>query len=324
MVKAITKSDINKIRRLSVKCCDDVRVQKYVRRMCGNIYHLISEYTKANKLVLDKVLKEFLSGSGPESAGQIAINKKSVAYIVTRANVREGMTFIMNFGMRGCKVILWALSEHPTLINNASAFNERFYVLTGQTDITKIYSVVRNCKEKCALPCSFVSLSSNGPVSASRMTAFPFHEETLRTKREPAFLENNANKIKVTDVYPPLSKHERAYMALPKNAMYLPWVSGYQYWVVNENHYYIKLMKENRQLFISGPSGNTDLQFSVFKIFKDYDFNLSLLSCIAWMCNTPDHSPCEIILAAIPFGLKDWDISMNSFKYINRLLEQSK
>jgi hypothetical protein len=314
---------IAKMRAISVKCCGNKSVQEYIKKMCNNIYRLIVEYTKANKLELLTTLKEYCSTvNNKSSAGQIEITYSNINYIRYEANVREGMTFIMNFAMTGCKIILWALSKNLALINNKQSLIDRFFVLTGQRSIDNIYNIVSECKENCLLPCKFTSLSLDGVVTASRMTIFPFHDKLLRIKRLPTFLNINSNKIEKEAIYPPLSIYEVRYMGKDADGPYLPWVSGYQYWELNKDHYYAKLMIDNNQLFISGPSGNTDLQLSIFKLFSDYDLNLSLLSCVAWMCNTPDHSPCEILLAAIPFGLKDWDITIDAFEYVNILLSK--
>jgi hypothetical protein len=321
------KEKIEKIRGISVKCCDKKKVQEYIKKMCNNIILLIDIYAENNNEDKLKVYIECLSGKnnykGKDSAGQINITNESIFYIQTSVNVREGMTLIMNFAMNGCKIILWALAYKPELIENGNLLKDRIFSLTGQRNVEKIYETLKTCSEDCAISCMFFNLLNDGPVSASRMIVWPFHDKLLRSKRGTAFLNDDTNKIEKRDIYPPLSKFEIGYMDLKKTDVYLPWISGYQYWEINKEHYYTKLMIDNNQLFIAGPSGNTDLQFSILKIFKDYDFNLSLLSCIAWMCNTPDHSPCEILLATIPFGLNDWDITIDSFGYIEGLLSKT-
>ena len=80
-------------------------------------------------------------------------------------------------------------------------------------------------------------------------------------------------------------------------------------------------MEKNKQMIVTGPSGNTDLNLSIFRLFGDFDINLAIFACIAHMCSSPDHSPCEILLASIPYGLNDWTIDKDSFKYINNKLK---
>ena len=74
-------------------------------------------------------------------------------------------------------------------------------------------------------------------------------------------------------------------------------------------------------MVVCGPSGNTDLNLSILTLFDNFDINLAIFACIAQMCNTPDHSPCEILLASIPYGLTDWSIEEDSFKYVNKKLK---
>jgi hypothetical protein len=80
-------------------------------------------------------------------------------------------------------------------------------------------------------------------------------------------------------------------------------------------------MRHNKQMVICGPSGNSDLNLSILRLFDNFDINLGIFMCVVQMCNAPHHSPCEILLAAIPYGLNDWTIEMDSFKYINKKLK---
>ena len=200
--------------------------------------------------------------------------------------------------------------------------HKRLYNLTGIHDIAKIVKYIKNCERKgCILPCKFVSLASDGAVSASRMSAYPLNNAL----REPRLKKIDRYFVKVKDVYPKLSKYELEYIKVDcKDEMKnnkLQWISGLQYWEVNENNFYIKLMRQHKQMVVCGPSGNTDLNLSIFSLFDNFDINLAIFACISQMCNTPDHSPCEILLAALPYGLDDWAIDQDSFKYIYKKLK---
>ena len=75
-------------------------------------------------------------------------------------------------------------------------------------------------------------------------------------------------------------------------------------------------------MIVCGPSGNTDLNMSILRLFDNFDINLAIFACISHMCSQPHHSPCEILLASIPYGLNDWSIEEDSFKYVNNKLKK--
>lgn len=318
-------ANLKDLRNISKECCDREYIKKYICDVCKLIIELITDYSNDNNKDVSDTLKYYLSGneigSNITSAGQTSSDK--LFEVIKEGNLREQMTIIMNFAMRGCKVILWAICNNSKLIKQEkiNELKTRLYHLTGLKDINVIQEYVLDC-ETCVLPCSFVSLSKDGSVTTSRMTSFPM----LNILREKRINNNNNNyKVKISDVYPPLSKRELNYMNLISLAdHYLPWITGFRYWQVNNENFYIKLMKEYNQLIVSGPSGNTDLQLSVLSLFNNFNIDYSVISCVAWMCNPPDHSPCEILLAAIPYGLDDWGIAdnLNAFEYIKNKLKK--
>ncbi len=80
-------------------------------------------------------------------------------------------------------------------------------------------------------------------------------------------------------------------------------------------------MKQKKQMVVCGPSSNSDLIISMLRLFDNFDINLAIFACISHLCNAPHHSPCEVLLAAIPYGLNDWTIDEDSFKYVNKKLK---
>jgi hypothetical protein len=230
----------------------------------------------------------------------------------------------MNFSMSSCSVILWAVEKNRYFTQESiNILRKRLYNLTGIHSIVKINKYIKKCeKDGCILPCKFVSLALDGSVSASRMSIYP----VIHKLREPQVKNIKKYFVNVKDVYPKLSSRELEYLKVNsnyeiRNNKLLPWISGLQYWKVNENNFYIKLMRHNKQMVVCGPSGNSDLNLSILRLFDNFDINLAIFLCIAQMCSAPDHSPCEILLAAIPYGLNDWTIDMDSFKYIYKKLK---
>jgi hypothetical protein len=315
-------NNLSNLRTMSSKCCYDKNAIKYISDVCELINNLIIQYSNDKNIDYSETLKFYLSGneigSDISSAGQTSSD--DLIDVIKNGNLREQMTIIMNFAKRGCIIVIWAICNDSDLINEQqkNEITKRFFKLTGLSDMNKIQAYIT--KYEGILPCSFVSLAQDGNVSASRMTSFPM-VNGLRDVRKDS--NNDVYKVKKDNVCPPLSTREIKYMSLTEADRYLPWITGFRYWKINEKNFYIQLMKENKQLIIAGPSGNTDLQLNCLRLFKNFDLKYSIIACVAWMCNPPDHSPCEILLAAIPFGLDDWDITMDSFGYIEKLLKDS-
>lgn len=316
----MSELNLDKLRRLSKKCSDNKKTQEYVHKVCLKIRKLLINYAKDTKQKEYKVLEKYLGhDASPKnfSSGQIHTNK--INYAIDNGNIRERMTLITNFCMSGCSVILWAVEKKAHLTQKGiNILHKRLYNLTGVSSVKNFNKYIRSCENNgFALPCKFVSITSDSSVSASRMLAIPLREARVKYIKEYF--------INVKDVYPKLSNRELEYI---KDSNYkitnnkLPWISGLQYWKVNDKNFYIDLMRHNKQMVVCGPSGNTDLNMSILRLFDNFDINLAIFACISHMCNTPHHSPCEILLASIPYGLNDWTISEDSFKYVNNKLKK--
>ena len=315
----MTKLNLDKLRKLSKKCSDNKRVQEYVRDICYNIRELLIHYAVDTNQNKEKVLETYLGHrASPKfySSGQIPI--KYINYAIDHGNIRERITIIMNFSASNCSVILWAAEKNRYLSQKGiQILQKKLYNITGLSSIKKFNKYIKDCKKDGSilpLPCKFISSVSDSAVSTSRMI------DKLREERVKKFNKYNIN---IKDVYPKLSHRELEYI----NSNYkicnniIPLISGLQYWKVNNNNFYIQLMKQKKQMVVSGPSGHSDLIISILRLFDNFNIDLAIFICISYMCDAPHHSPCEILLASIPYGLNDWTIDEDSFQYVNKKLK---
>jgi hypothetical protein len=320
----MTELNLKKLREISKKCSANKKTQEYVGSVCFQIKDLLVNYARDKNINEKKILdKYFGHDAAPKNFSSGQVPTKYINDVIDNGNIREQMTLIMNFGMSGCAVILWAI-EKKRCLSKASIelLQDRLYNLTGMRDIKKINKYIKGCeKNGCILPCKFISLTLDGSVSASRMSAYPI----IDTLRKPRIKTEDKYLVNVQHVYPKLSQYELEYIKINSNYEIknniLPWISGLQYWEVNRDSFYIRLMEKNKQMVVTGPSGNTDLNLSIFRLFDNFDINLAIFACIAHMCSSPDHSPCEILIASIPYGLNDWTIDKDSFKYVHNKLK---
>lgn len=316
--------NLDKLRKLSKKCSDNRKTQEYVREVCFKIKNILVDYAIDTKQNEKKILEKYLGHeASPKSFSTGQIPTKYINEVINNGNIREQITLIMNFSMSSYSVILWAVEKNKYFTKeNIDILRKRLYNLTGIHSIVKINKYIKNCeKEGYIVPSKFVSIALDSSVSVSRMSTYPINDYL----REPRLKNIKKYFVNVKDVYPKLSLRELEYIKVNSNYEIknniLPWISGLQYWKVNENNFYIKLMRHNKQMVVCGPSGNSDLNLSILRLFDNFDINLGIFMCVVQMCNAPHHSPCEILLAAIPYGLNDWTIDMDSFKYINKKLK---
>jgi hypothetical protein len=316
----MSELNLDKLRRLSKKCSDNKKTQEYVHKVCLKIRKLLINYAKDTRQKEYNVLKKYLGhDASPKNFSSGQINTKYINHAIDNGNIRERMTIITNFCMSGCSVILWAVEKKVHLTQKGiNILRKRLYNLTGVSSVKKFNKYIRNCENNgFVLPCKFVSITSDSSVSASRMLAIPLREARVKYINEYF--------VNIKDVYPKLSNRELEYI---KDNNYkitnnkLQWITGLQYWKVNDKNFYIELMRHHKQMIVCGPSGNTDLNMSILRLFDNFDINLAIFACISHMCNQPHHSPCEILLASIPYGLNDWTISEDSFKYVNNKLKK--
>lgn len=340
----MVKIDLGELRKISKQCTDNQNTQEYVRDVCYKIRALLINYAQSTKKAENKVLEKYMghhyNNTGSVREGQIS--PKHIKEAIEKGNMRERLTLITNFCMNGCSVILWAVDnkKHNHITREGiEMIHRRLYNFTGLKDITKInkyIKVIENDSKNNANanrsidPCKLFSLALESSVAASRIAPY-FNAQILRNpraKRLSKYLQN------VKDVYPTLSARELLYIkenardagnaSDPTSAIknnILPWISGLQYWEVNESNLYVKLMRHHKQMVVCGPSGNTDLIISILRLFDNFNIDLAIFACVSQLCNAPHHSPCEILLASLPYGLSDWTIDEDAFKYIKRKLK---
>ena len=195
-------------------------------------------YNANNRLELQQlferiVLKDILHKPDTGSAGQVG--PEDLADVVLSGNIREQMTLIMNFAMKGCYII-WELIgrfvKRPCNANlpdfiDVDALKQRtkrIGTFVGASNPKTLYKTIADLiKAKCVdhelcitntreLPCLRASLSKEGEVTLTRMT---FPEKTLRIQSPAA--QSSHRLIERGDVYPKLSPREIGFMKL--NAM---------------------------------------------------------------------------------------------------------
>jgi len=323
--------DLRKLRRISKQCTDNKKTHEYVKDICYKIRAMLVNYAQDTNTNEKKTLEKYLGyHASPKNFNSGQIPTKYINEAIDNGNIRERMTLIMNFCMSGSPVILWAAEnnkhEHITK-ESIATLHRRLYNFTGLRGITKPYDIHNH------MPFKLFSMAFDGAVSASRMAA----DHNSPILRMPRVKRVRKYFVNIKDVYPKISSRELLFINGGIKNNILPWISGLQYWEVNKKNFYVKLMRHYKHLVVCGPSSNTDLILSIFRLFDNFDIHLAIFACVSHLCNAPHHSPCEILLAALPYGLgscdesgnssnsgnseNEWTIEEDAFKYVKRKLK---
>jgi hypothetical protein len=89
--------------------------------------------------------------------------------------------------------------------------------------------------------------------------------------------------------------------------------------VTSPDNFYSRLANRFNQKTISGPSTTTDNVLQLAELFNTFDIELAVLGCAAFLCGANHHSAWEVLLAAIPFGLR-YTSDVDAYDYIHQLL----
>jgi len=346
----LSKNELNEIRKISKLCCDNPNVIEYVINICKLIVELVKEYAIFYKKDINTEIYNKLHQDNKTSPGQVN-TLNDVKAVINEGNLRERMALIMNFGLRACEIVIWAIATKNHLLSPIfiKEQTKRLKNLTG-LDVLDIHYMLEKCKNNCSklqdTPCKFSLLNQDGSVILSRYTEFPILSSvrfkrpelvevdklrmSLKNKTESkeqiekqieSLLDQNKKMYSMTikDIYPPLSEREKQFIDINNTSIYPPYLSGYMLFDTNKDNYYNILAEHYKQFVIAGPSGSTDLFLITSKMFKTFNLDLGILACIAWMCNIPQHSVFEILMGALPFGLESWSPKINAHEYIIKL-----
>ena len=351
----LTKTELDETRRISKLCCNNPNVIKYIKKIMKLVVQLVEEFAIYYKKDVDNEILNRLHQFNKNSLGQVK-DLNAVKEVIREGNLREIMILIKNFGLNGCDIVIWAIITKNHLLSTTFINQQakRLKILTG-LDVLDLQNLLKckrgygNCSTLENTFCSFSLLNQDGAVILSRYSENPIIN-VVRMKRPEMVQIDNLNvliktnpnlaikyqkiidelteknkkkySMKVKDIYPPLSKREKDFIGDLNPEDYPPYLSGYMLYDTNKKNVYNILASKYNQIVVAGPSGSTDLFLIISKMFKPFDLNLGILACIAWMCNIPQHSIFEVLMGSLPFGLVDWNPTINAHEYIEKLNEK--
>jgi hypothetical protein len=296
-------------------------VNEYIGSLCRRLHKIYCDYNISTTEMEPETNK----------TGMGQVQTSDIEAILKEGNLRERMTLLINIA-RGEKKFLWKLvqetntpkSKHPDL-NHAVLQGRihRAYLMTGVCDIDEIVDFAKETISDVTvkeMPNRMLDFLHDGPVLLSRFCSWSGND-LLRSERP---ISERANHfIPINRIYPPLSIREVGYIQKHNpewdEYQHIPWENGLMVWIINPDNLYSRLAKRLKQETISGPSSTTDGILQLAELFTDFDVELTVLACAAFLCGAHHHSAWEVLLAAIPFGLP-YTSDVDAYAYIHQTL----
>lgn len=324
-----------KLREYSKKCAENINVTQYIQNTLLLFIDLLKIYHE-----IDEIKQKY--GELTKSKFKINdygfVNVEDFDKVVTQGNLREQMSmmlilcecfmdiFIVLIKNKNLHIQIEEVNNDSILLN---LIEKRLINYLGFKDVEQLIHFYDAC-EMCGKDYALISISeSNIPA---RYSGFP-----MKQTRKPR-LDNSLYELNSTILYPPLSCMETKFLEDRQHSLNetttsidesdCPRIinidklikSGANYYTIDENSSFYKLALVYNHYIVTGPSGTTDILFHVFGIFNNYDMDLFILSCIAYMGNTPDHSIFEILLPTISYG-SNYDSTLNEYEFVDNILK---
>lgn len=324
-----------KLREYSKKCAENPNVIQYIQNTLILFIDLLNTYYGN-----DEIKQKYgeLTKSKIKMHDYGFVNVEDFDKVLTQGNLREQMSMMVILCQSFMDIFIVLIKNKnshiqiPQVNNDSILLNlieKRLINYLGLKDIEQLIRFYDAC-EMCGKDYALISISeSNIPA---RYNGFPI--KPTRISR----LDNSLYELNPTILYPPLSCMETKFLEDRQDSLTDPTTSiqknncpriinidkliksGANYYTVDENSSFYKLAVVYNHYIVSGPSGTTDTLFHVFGIFDNYDIGLFILSCIAYMGNTPDHSIFEILLPTISYG-SGYDSTLNEYDFVDNILK---
>jgi hypothetical protein len=329
--------NLTKLREYSKKCAENPNVRQYIQNTLILFIDLLKMYHG-----IDEIKQKY--GELTKSTFKIKdygyVNVEDFDKILTEGNLREQMSMMLILCECFMDIFIVLIknknSSLPIQINQVNydsillnLIEKRLINYLGFTDIEKLIHFYDVC-EVCGKDYALISVSeSNVPARYSGVPMKP-----TRIPRS----DNTLYKLDSTILYPPLSCMEKKFLEDRLDSLNETTStsdnhcstminidklikSGANYYTIDESSSFYKLSLVYNHYIVSGPSGTTDALFHVFGIFDNFDVGLFILSCIAYMCNTPDHSIFEILLPSITYG-SGYNSTLNEYEFVDNILRE--
>jgi hypothetical protein len=299
---------------LAEKIASMTAVNEYIGLLCRRLHSIYIRYGIDTSEMEPETWKN--------SSGQV--ETKHIEEIIRAGNLRERMTLLIN-AIVGNKRFLWcAIADAENTTLNQTILRERIhrlYLMTGMSDINAIAETFHDEASYKEIT-NILDIPHDGSVLLSRLGAWPMQEK-LRSERPTT--DRAQHSIHRRRIHPPLSKFEIDFIKKYNpdwneiQSEYVTWETGLMRWVINPENFYSKLAINLNQEVISGPSRTTDAVLALTEIFNDFNLELTVLACAAFLCGAQHHSAWEVLLAALPFGLQ-YDSQTDAYEYFHNYL----
>jgi hypothetical protein len=336
-------TNLGKLREYSKICADSIIVKNYIKDTLGLFIDLLQNYYKIG--TIQEKYKD-LTKSEKKINDYGYVNVENFNQILTDGNLREQMSMMLIlcecFMDIFIKLLMNKLNSLPKIknVNNDSLLlnliQTKLIGYLGFNDINQLIDYYNKCNNNCIYDYTMISISeSNVPARYSGFPMKPTRIARQETTNDLYILNSNI-------LHPPLSCYEKLFLSdrqqkIIKNSVSsdlnnnsCPNInnidqlikSGANYYSIDENSSFYKLCLNYNHYMVAGPSGATDILFHVFGIFDNFNIELFIMSCIAYMGNTPDHSIFEILIPTISYG-SEYNSTIDEYVFVDKILQKN-
>ena len=339
--------NLKNLRKYSSTCAEKQSVKEYIHNTLSLFIGLLSKYYKIDEI---KQKYSVLTKSQVKINDYGYVNVEGFDEVLKEGNLREQMSMMLILCESFMDIFIVLIKEKTLQepkqiehVNNDSVLlkliENRLLSYFGFKDTNQLFDFYDRCSNNiCGKDYTMISISeSNIPA---RYSGFPMKATRIPRK------DNSLYVLTPASFNPPLSCRENKFLndrqneklndqtqvsktttstdkencpTTPLNIDELI-KSGANYYMIEENSSFYNLCRIYNHYIVSGPSGTTDILFHVFGIFDNYDIDLFILSCIAYMGNTPDHSIFEILLPTISYG-SNYNSTLNEYDFVDNILK---
>jgi len=303
---------------ISVKCSNILVVQNSAKANITSFFNLLIQYG----ITEDQIVNDYRSFQKKIKENGFVLSNRLIDLIKKepdKINIRIICTTLMYFLHFYMEIYAILIKKETLKETKVIMFIKK--ALTDYTGLNENSIDLSECDINSCFVSELLGLTLSEISLPARYTGFPM--SPIRIKR----LNPEDYVLKFDELTPVLSADEIEYL---KNIGWdgnmgsetTPYfVSGAYNSQIDRNSYFYKLSEKYKHFILTGPAGSVDMLFHVFGLDINFNVEIFVLLCIAYLSNCYHHTIYEILIVCRKYGL-EYDSSMDEIEFVNNLLEK--
>lgn len=302
---------------ISVKCSNIQAVQELAKANITSFFNLLIKHG----ITEDQIVNDYRSFQNKPDAG-LVLPEKLIGLIKTESekqNIRIICTTLIYLLQFYIEIYAFLIKEEALKDTKVIIFIKK--TLAEYTGLNENSIDLNECDINSCFVSELFGLTLSEVLLPTRYTGFPM--SPIRIKR----INPENYVLKFNELTPVLSEYEkehlnkRGWVGDMESETTPYFVSGAYNSQIDINCYFYKLSKKYNHFILTGPAGSVDMLFHVFGLDNNFNVEIFVLLCIAYLCNCYHHTIYEILIVCRKYGL-EYDSSMDEIEFVNKLLEK--